>query len=285
MNGGDRHATAVALVLGATVSVQSGAAVAIELFDDLGPVGTVMLRLVFAALVLAAIWRPALAGLRGANARDVVLFGIALAAMNTSFYLSLDRIPLGLAVTLEFVGPLGVAFALSRSRADLVWAALAGAGILLLAPDLGDGLDAVGAALALLAGVFWAAYILLAARVGRAFTGGDGLALAMMVSAVLILPAGIVAGGEDLLDVGVLALGAVVAMLSSAIPYSLELEALRRLPRSTFGVLMSLEPAIAALIGFIALNQDLAATEVLAIALVVTASAGALRAAPPPVEG
>jgi inner membrane transporter RhtA len=285
VNGGDRHATAVALVLGATVSVQSGAAVAIELFDDLGPVGTVMLRLVFAALVLAAIWRPALAGLRGANARDVVLFGIALAAMNTSFYLSLDRIPLGLAVTLEFVGPLGVAFALSRSRADLVWAALAGAGILLLAPDLGDGLDAVGAALALLAGVFWAAYILLAARVGRAFTGGDGLALAMMVSAVLILPAGIVAGGEDLLDVGVLALGAVVAMLSSAIPYSLELEALRRLPRSTFGVLMSLEPAIAALIGFIALNQDLAATEVLAIALVVTASAGALRAAPPPVEG
>ena len=285
MNGADRRATAVALVMGATVSVQSGAAVATELFDELGPVGTVMLRLVFAAIVLALIWRPALAALRGAHARDVVLFGVALAAMNTSFYLSLDRIPLGIAVTLEFVGPLGVAFALSRSRADLVWAALAAGGILLLAPALGDGLDALGAALALLAGAFWAAYILLAARVGRAFEGGDGLALAMMVSAVLILPAGIVAGGAELVDAGVLALGLVVAVLSSAIPYSLELEALRRLPRSTFGVLMSLEPAIAALIGFVALGQDLATTEALAIGLVVTASAGALRAAPPPVEG
>ena len=285
MNGADRRATAVGLVLGATVSVQSGAAVATELFGDVGPVGAVMLRLVFAAVVLALIWRPALSALRGTHARDVVLFGIALAAMNTTFYLSLDRIPLGIAVTLEFVGPLGVAFALTRSRADLVWAALAAAGILLFAPDLGDGLDALGAALALVAGAFWAAYILLAARVGRAFEGGVGLALAMLVSAVLILPAGIVAGGADLLDAGVLALGLVVAVLSSAIPYSLELEALRRLPRGVFGVLMSLEPAIAALVGLVALGQDLAATEVVAIALVVAASAGALRAAPPPVEG
>jgi inner membrane transporter RhtA len=284
VNGGDRRGTAVALVLGATISVQSGAAVATELFDELGPVGTVMLRLVFAAVVLAAIWRPALAGLRGAHARDVILFGIALAAMNTSFYLALDRIPLGIAVTLEFVGPLGVAFALTRSRADLVWAGLAAAGIVLLSPDLGNGLDALGVALALLAGACWAAYILLASRVGRAFTGGDGLALAMLVSAVLILPAGIVAGGADLFDPGALAIGFAVAMLSSAIPYSLELEALRRLPRSTFGVLMSLEPAIAATIGFLALGQDLAARELLAIALVVIASAGALRSAPPPVE-
>ncbi len=285
MSGRDGRATAVALVFGATVSVQSGAAVATELFDELGPVGTVMLRLAFAAIVLAAIWRPALAALRGAHARDVILFGVALAAMNTSFYLSLDRIPLGIAVTLEFVGPLGVAFALTRSRADLLWAALAAAGILLLAPDLGDGLDALGVALALLAGAFWAAYIVLAARVGRAFAGGEGLALAMLVSAVLILPAGLVAGGADLFDARVLAVGLAVAMLSSAIPYSLELEALRRLPRSTFGVLMSLEPAIAATIGFIALGQDLASTEVLAIVLVVVASAGALRSAPPPVEG
>ncbi len=285
MNRADGRVTAVALVLGGAISVQSGAAVATELFDELGPVGTVMLRLVFAAVVLAAIWRPALAGLRGAHARDVILFGVALAAMNTSFYLSLDRIPLGIAVTLEFVGPLGVAFALTRSRGDLVWAALAAAGILLLAPDLGAGLDALGVALALLAGVFWAAYILLSARVGRAFAGGDGLALAMLVSAVLILPAGIVAGGADLLSAEVLAIGLAVAMLSSAIPYSLELEALRRLPRSTFGVLMSLEPAIAATIGFIALGQDLATREVIAIVLVVAASAGALRAAPPPAEG
>jgi inner membrane transporter RhtA len=285
VNGGDRRASAVVLVLGGAISVQSGAAVATELFDELGPVGTVMLRLLFAAIVLAAIWRPALAGLRGAHARDVILFGVALAAMNTSFYLSLDRIPLGIAVTLEFVGPLGVAFALTRSRADLLWAGLAAAGILLLAPDLGEGLDSLGVALALLAGGFWAAYIVLAERVGRAFTGGDGLALAMLVSAVLVLPAGLAAGGSDLLDPGLLAIGLAVALLSSAIPYSLELEALRRLPRSTFGVLMSLEPGIAATIGFLALGQALAARELLAIALVVTASAGALRSAPPPVEG
>ncbi len=285
MNGGDRRTSAVALVLGGAISVQLGAAIATELFDDLGPVGTVMLRLVFAAIVLAAIWRPALAGLRGAHAGEVILFGVALAAMNTSFYLSLDRIPLGIAVTLEFVGPLGVAFALTRTRADLLWAALAAGGILLLAPDLGDGLDTLGVALALFAGACWAAYILLAERVGRAFAGGDGLALAMLVSAVLILPVGIVAGGSALLDGEVLAIGFAVAILSSAIPYSLELEALRRLPRSTFGVLMSLEPAIAATIGFFALGQGLVAREVLAIALVVVASAGALRSAPPPVEG
>jgi inner membrane transporter RhtA len=285
VNGGDRRVTAVALVLGGISSVQFGAAVAIELFDEVGPVGTVMLRLVLAALVLMVVWRPSLALLRGPHARLVILFGAALAGMNTSFYLALDRIPLGIAVTLEFVGPLGIAFALTRSRAGLLWAALAAAGILLLSPDLGDGLGALGAALALLAGAFWAAYILLAERAGRAFSGGDGLALAMLVASVLIIPAGVIAGGSDLLDARVVALGLVVAMLSSAIPYSLELEALRRIPRSTFGVLMSLEPAMAALVGFVALGQDLAATEVLAIALVVAASAGALRAAPPPAEG
>ena len=281
----DGRATAVALVLGGVLSVQWGAAAATELFDEAGPVGTVMLRLVFAALILAAIWRPALAGLRDSRARDVIPFGLALAAMNTTFYLSLDRIPLGIAVTLEFVGPLGVAIALTRSRADLVWAALAAAGILLLTPDLGDGLDALGVALALFAGGCWAAYIVLAARIGRAFEGGEGLALAMLVSGVLILPFGIAAGGSDLLDPSVLAVGLGVALLSSVIPYSLEMEALRRIPRSTFGVLMSLEPAVAAAVGFIALGQDLAAREVLAIVLVVAASAGALRAAPPPAEG
>jgi inner membrane transporter RhtA len=273
------------LVLGGIVSVQSGAALAIELFDELGPVGAAMLRLVFAAIVLAAIWRPALAGLRGVHGKDVILFGVVFAAMNTSFYLALDRIPLGIAVTLEFIGPLGVAFALTRKRADLLWAGLAAGGILLLSPGVGDGLDALGVTLALLAGAFWAAYILLAARVGRAFPGGSGLALAMIVSAVLVLPPGLVAGGSDLLDAGALALGFAVAIMSSVIPYSLELEALRRLPRSTFGVLMSLEPAIAATVGFLLLDQDLAAREVLAIALVVVASAGALRSAPPPAEG
>ena len=272
-------------VLAAVVSVQLGAAVATGLFDELGPVGTVMLRLVFAAVVLIAIWRPALSTLRAAHWRDVVLFGVAIAGMNTSFYLALDRIPLGIAVTLEFVGPLGVAFALTRRRSDFAWATLAAIGILLLSPGLGGGLDTVGVIFALLAGAFWAAYIVFSARSGRAFGDGRGLALAMVVAGSLSLPAGIAVGGAELLDPGLLGLGFAVAMLSSAIPYSLELEALRRLPRRTFGVLMSLEPAVAATIGLLALGQDLAATQVLAIALVVIASAGALRNAPPPAEG
>ncbi len=276
--------TAMPLVLAAIVSVQLGAAIATELFDELGPVGTVFARLAFAALVLVAIWRPAWAGLRGEHAREVWLFGLSLAAMNTAFYLSLDRIPLGIAVTLEFVGPLGVAFAASRRRLDLAWAGLAAVGILLLSPGLGDGLDVLGVVLALLAGGFWAAYIVLAQRIGRAFPGGSGLALAMVVGAALLVVPGIIEGGGELLDIGVLAAGFGVAMLSSAIPYSLELEALRRLPAGVFGVLMSLEPAVAATIGFVALDQGLAATEVLAIVCVVLASAGALSSSPPPPE-
>jgi inner membrane transporter RhtA len=274
----------VGLVLGGIVSVQVGAAVATELFDELGPVGTVMLRLTLAAVVLMAIWRPTTRGLRGTPARDVLLFGIVLAGMNTSFYLALDRIPLGIAVTLEFVGPLGIAFAFSRRRLDLVWAALATAGILLLAPVPGSGLDAVGACLALLAGAFWAAYIVLSERVGRTFEGGDGLALAMAVAGLLLLGPGIADAGAELLDPALLVAGLGVAMLSSVIPYSLELEALRRLPRGIFGVLMSLEPAVAAAAGLIILDQALAVKEVTAIALVVIASVGALSSQPPPPE-
>ena len=285
MSDGSGRAASISLVIVAIVSVQTGAAFATELFDEVGPVGTVMLRLAFAALLLVAIWRPSLTALRGAHTRDVVAFGIALAGMNTSFYLALDRIPLGIAVTLEFVGPLGVAFAASRQRADFVWAGLAAAGIVLLSPGLGDGLDALGAVLALLAGVFWGAYIVLSARIGRAFSGGDGLALAMLVAAAVLLVPGVAASGGDLLDPTVLAVGLAVAVLSSALPYSLELEALRRLPQGTFGVLMSLEPAVAAMVGFVGLGQGLSATEVVAIVLVVAASAGALRAAPPPAEG
>ena len=274
----------VGLVLVAIVSVQVGAAVATELFDELGPVGTVMLRLALAAVVLMAIWRPTARGLRGAQARDVLLFGLVLAGMNTSFYLALDRIPLGIAVTLEFVGPLGVAFVFSHRRLDLVWAALATAGILLLAPLPGSDLDALGAGLALLAGAFWAAYILIAERVGRSFEGGDGLALAMMAAGLLLLGPGIADAGAQLLDPALLAAGLGVAMLSSVIPYSLEFEALRRLPRGVFGVLMSLEPAVAAAAGLVILDQGLTAKEVTAIALVVIASVGALSSQPPPPE-
>jgi inner membrane transporter RhtA len=280
-----RQAPAVGLVLAGIVSVQSGAAAATQLFDDLGPVGTVMLRLVLAAIVLLAVWRPALAALRGRDAGDLIAFGIALAAMNTSFYLALDRIPLGIAVTFEFVGPLGVALAASRRRLDLVWALLAGGGIVLLFPAPGSDLDLAGVAFALVAGGFWAAYIVLSSRVGAAFADGQGLALAMLVAGALVLPPGIVAGGSELLRPEALAIGFAVAILSSAIPYSLELEALRRLDRGTFGVLMSLEPAVAATIGFFALDQGLSALELIAIGMVVIASAGALRTAPPPAEG
>jgi inner membrane transporter RhtA len=272
---------AVALVLGAVFSVQAGGALATTLFDDVGPVGAVFLRSLFGAAVLAAIWRPLVAGAAPASLRLAALFGLSLAGMNLCFYLALDRLPLGIAVTFEFTGPLAVALAGSRRSLDLLWAALAALGILLLSGGFGGGgLDGLGVVFALAAGAFWAAYILLGARIGRTFPGGVGLAIAMVVSALLLLVPGVAGGGTDLLALGVLATGAGVGLLSSVIPYSLELEALRRLPTGVFGVLMSLEPAVAALIGFVALDQGLAAVEVAAIACVVVASAGALRAAP-----
>jgi inner membrane transporter RhtA len=278
--------TSIGLVLGSIVSVQSGAAAATTLFDQIGPAGAVLLRTLFAAVALAILWRPTLHGHTRPELRLVALLGAALAAMNLSFYAGLDRIPLGLAVTFEFVGPLGVAIAGSRRGADLAWAALAAGGIALLSPGIGGSLDALGVGFALLAGVFWAAYILLTARVGRAFERGDGLALAMSFSSLLLLPGGILGGGVDLFDPALLGVGLAVALLSSAIPYSLELEALRRLPENTFGVLMSLEPAVAALVGLAFLGQALSGREVAAIALVVIASAGALGTAraPAPVE-
>lgn len=265
----------VVFVLGAISSVQVGAALAKTLFDEIGPGGTVFVRVLFAALVLAVIWRPRLAGLGRREILLAVLFGLTLGCMNLAFYSALDRIPLGITVTLEFVGPLGVAVAGSRGALDLLWVALAAAGILLLS-DFGTGdLDRVGVALALLAGGLWAAYILLSARVGQAFPGGSGLALAMIVAAALLLPVGVADAGADLLVPWILAAGAAVAILSSAIPYSLELEALRRMPAGVFGVLMSLEPAVAALAGFVVLGEDLVARELVAILLVVAASAGA----------
>jgi inner membrane transporter RhtA len=272
----------VVLVLLAVGSVQFGAALAKTLFDEAGAGGTVFLRVLLAAVVLAAIWRPRLRGRSAADLWLVAGFGLTLAGMNLAFYASLDRIPLGVAVTFEFVGPLGVAVAGSRRRLDLVWVALAGAGILLLADfgDFGD-LDPGGVALALLAGAFWAAYILLSARTGKAFPGGTGLALAMLVAAGLLAPVGVADAGGALLDPVVLTLGLAVAMLSSAIPYSLELEALRRMPAGVFGVLMSLEPAVAALAGYVVLGETLGVREVAAIGFVVVASAGAARSAAP----
>jgi inner membrane transporter RhtA len=274
------------LVVGGIVSVQSGAAAVTTLFDDVGPAGAVLLRTGFAALALLVIWRPRIHGHSPRALRLAGMLGVTFAGMNLSFYAGLDRIPLGLAVTFEFVGPLGVAIARSRRRSDVIWVVLAAGGIALLSPGIGGSLDALGVGFALLAGGFWGAYILLTARIGRAFRGGEGLALAMAFSTVLLLPGGVIGGGADLGTAGVLAVGLAVALLSSAIPYSLELEALRRLDERTFGVLMSLEPAVAALLGFLFLSQSLSGSELGAIALVVMASAGALSTAeaPAPVE-
>ncbi len=263
------------LVLGAIGSVQFGSAIAATLFAQVGPAGSVLLRLVSATIVLMALYRPQV---RGSSRRELALaglFGLVLAGMNLSFYEAIHRIPLGIAVTIEFVGPLAVAVAGSRRKLDFLWVALAAAGILALTHTGGHGIDGLGVVLALVAGSLWATYILVNARVGRVFAGGTGLALAMCVGSVAVLPAGIAAGGSHLLDPRSLALGAAVGMLSSAIPYSFELEALRRIPPSVFGVLMSIEPAMAALAGFIVLGQGLGLRALLGIALVVAASVGA----------
>jgi inner membrane transporter RhtA len=277
-------AIAVAMVLGSISSVQCGAALATTLFGQVGPGGAVFLRAAFAALILLLVAHRDVRRLRRGDLRDIALFGVTLAAMNLCFYAAIDRLPLGVAVTFEFSGPLAVAVFGSRQRRDLIWAGLAAVGIVLLCGDFGGGsIDLLGAVLALTAGGFWAAYILLSARIGERSEGLGGLAVAMTISALLLSPVGIAQGGAQLGSAGVLAVGLAVGVLSSAFPYALELEALRRLPNAVFGVMMSLEPAVAALVGFVALGQGLSWSEAVAIALVVAASAGALRSAATPV--
>jgi inner membrane transporter RhtA len=266
----------IALVLGAIVSIQFGAALAATLFDELDASGVALLRLAFAAIVLVAVWRPTMRGRGPGDLRLAALFGFCLGAMNLTFYEAIERIPLGIAVTIEFAGPLAVAVVASRRPLDVGWALLAAVGIVLLAGPGGD-LDALGAFFAALAATFWALYILLAARAGQRFTGGEGLALAMVVAALVPLGPGVASSGADLLEPEFLAIGFGVALMSSVIPYSLETEALRRIPKNVFGVLMSLEPAVAALAGFLVLGQGLGALELVAIGLVVLASAGATR--------
>ncbi len=268
------------LVLISISSVQCGSALATSIFDQVGPGGTVLLRSAFGAAAMLLVSRRSLAAERDPRlVRDAFAFGLVLAAMNFSFYESLDRLPLGTAVTLEFLGPLGVAVAGTRRPRDLIWVALAAGGVVLLSGGIEGGSELVGIVLALTAAAFWAAYILLSARVGSRHQGLAPLALALSFSALLLLPVGVATGGTDLLLPAVLATGLAVGLLSSAIPYGLELEALRRISSSVFGVLMSLEPAVAALVGFVGLSQGLSATDVLAIAMVVAASLGALRGA------
>jgi inner membrane transporter RhtA len=273
----------VLLVLAGATSIQFGAGIAATLFDDLGPAGTSVMRLGFAALVLLAVWRPRPSRHPAAHVRLAILFGLVLGSMNLCFYEAIDRIPLGVAVTIEFIGPIGLATLLSRRAVDFAWVGLAVAGILLLARpwSSADALDGVGLIFVGIAAVLWALYIVLAQRAGRVFSGGEGLSIAMVAGALVPLVPGIAQAGADLLDPRLLAAGFGVALLSSVIPYSLETEALRRMPARVFGVLMSLEPAVAVLAGFIVLGQRLSAVDLVAVGLVVAASIGVTATAPP----
>ncbi|MGR8009957.1 EamA family transporter [Streptomyces hypolithicus] len=267
----------VAMVVAGGLSVQFGSAVAVTIMPSTGAAGVVALRLAAAAIILLVVCRPRVRGYGRADWGTVAAFGLAMAGMNGLFYQALDRIPLGVAVTLEVLGPLALSVFASRRAMSVVWAGLALGGVALLSGGGFDRLDPVGAAYALAAGGCWAAYILFSARTGRRFPQADGLALAMALAAVISLPLGIAGAGGALLEPGTLALGAAVAVMSSVLPYTLELLALRRLPAATFAVLMSLEPAIAAVAGFLVLSQALSVTDALAIALVIGASLGAVR--------
>lgn len=254
------------LVVGAVVSVQVGAALATHVISDVGPAGATVLRLVFAAIVLAVIWRPHVP--RSALPL-LALYGLTLGVMNLLFYEALARAPLGVVVTVEFLGPLGVAVAGSRRPRDGAVVALAAIGIVLLARGGGGAVDVVGIVLAALAGAGWAAYILVSAAVGRKHPGTAPLAVAMMLAALVTLPFG--AAQALHADARSLLLAAGVGILSSVLPYTLELEALRRLPARIFGVLMSMEPAVAALAGLVILGQQLSGRQWAGIGCVIVA--------------
>ncbi|MER6318562.1 EamA family transporter [Streptomyces sp. NPDC001581] len=279
---GGRGLGPVALVISAGISVQFGAALAVMIMPRAGAAGVVTLRLAAAAVVLLLLCRPKVRGYSRSDWGTVLAFGVAMAGMNGLFYQAIDRIPLGPAVTLEVLGPLALSVLVSRRLVNVLWAGLALGGVVLLSGHGGGGLgfgslDPLGAAYALGAGAMWAAYIVFSARTGRRFPQADGLALAMAVAAVLSLPLGIAGAGTDLLVPSTLALGLGVAVLSSVLPYTLEMLALRRMPAPTFAILMSLEPAIAATAGFLVLNQAMSTLDALAIALVIAASMGAVR--------
>jgi inner membrane transporter RhtA len=264
---------APALVLLGIISVQVGSALAKQLFDEVGSFGTVALRLFFAAAVLMLLWRPSLR-----LSRVVLSYGVILASMNLCFYLALARLPLGIAATVAFLGPLTVALAGSRRWLDAFWALLAAAGVVLLMEG-GGALDLVGLLFALATGTFWGVYILVGAALGRDTTEGNGLALGMVVAALVAVPFGVVESGTALIQPWVLVAGLGVALLSSVIPYTVDLEALRKIPPRVFGILMSLEPAVAALIGLVLLQESLHWSQWLAVLSVVAASAGATRGA------
>ncbi len=264
------------LVVFGIVSVQLGAGIAKNVFDDADPMTLVWLRLATSAVILTIIARPSLRGRTPEDWRVAVAFGVVLGTMNWAIYESFARIPLGIAVTIEFLGPLGLAVAGSRRARDLVWVTLAAVGVGLLGIEPG-GLNAAGVAFALLAAVSWTAYILLSASTGRRWPGLDGLTVASVVATVLMAPLLAAFSGRGIDDPRVIAIGALVGLLSSVIPYSCELTALRTIRPSVFGILMSLEPAAAALAGIVVVDEYLSGLQWLAVACVIAASVGATR--------
>jgi inner membrane transporter RhtA len=270
----------VATIILAMISIQSGAVLAKQLFPIVGAAGATTLRLLFAAIILLLVWRPFGANrshwIGPAQRRSVLLYGASLAGMNLLFYLSIDRIPLGLAVAFEFCGPLILALARSKRALDFVWVVAAVAGLVLLLP-LGrpEHLDLIGVALALGAGVCWALYIVFGQAAGGAMHGGVAVTLGMSVAALFVLPVGVVAAGASLLTWEAARFAIAIAILSSALPYTLEMYSLQRMPSHVFSVLMSIEPAIAALSGLLFLRERLAVPQWAGIGLIMFASIGA----------
>lgn len=273
--------SSVALVLGSCISLQFGAALAVQLFPALGSWGVSALRLTIAALVLLVAVRPRVRGWNRSQWLAVIAFGLSLAGMNGSFYAALERIPLGTAVAIEFLGPLVLAAVLTRRLVDFAWVALALVGMALLGVDsaLGAALDGLGVVFTLIAATFWALYIRASARVGQLVPGMGGLAVALVVASVALLPFGVPAAAASFAQPHLLALAAGTALLASVVPYTLELLALRRLPQRVFGVLLSLEPVVAAAAGWLLLSQEMSALRIAAVALVVAASIGTALAA------
>ena len=261
-------------VLFAIISVQSGAAIAKTLFPAIGAAGTASLRIGISAIILLAVYRPNLLKITPNQWKIVIPYGLSLGAMNLIFYLAIERIPIGLAVTLEFIGPLVVAVIGSKRLIDYLWVLLAAIGIVLIAPWSNNGIDLLGVLFALLAGALWAAYIVLGTKVSKIMKGGDAVATGMLFAYILIVPFGILENGLTNLTPTFLYLGIALALLSSAIPFTLEMKALAQLPARTFSILMSLEPAAASIFAFIFLQEYLTFNEILAVVFVVIASVG-----------
>ncbi|QSW88980.1 MULTISPECIES: DMT family transporter [Flavobacterium] len=264
----------VPAVLLAIISVQCGAAIAKTLFPVIGAAGTASLRIGISALILLLAYRPNFKNITRAQWKIVIPYGVSLGAMNLVFYFAIERIPIGLAVTLEFVGPLLLAIIGSKRLIDYCWVLLAAIGILFIAPWTNDRLDSLGVLFALLAGAFWAGYIVLGGKISKIMNSGYAVSTGMLFAAILVLPFGFLENGFVNLTPKFFGMGIALALLSSAIPFTLEMKALGQLPPRTFSILMSLEPAAASICGFIFLQENLNLYEIFAVICVIIASAG-----------